>query len=323
MRSCILPGRYSAIISRGFSQCVLLHSKKSSSSSRWIARQKTDFYAREAKIQQYKSRAAFKLIEIDKKYKLFSPGMTVVDLGFAPGSWSQVSVERTQPQSKVIGVDLLPCAPPRGVNAIQGNFLSKRVQDRLKQLLYDPMDIGRNQVEELAMEPMMSDNEKNDITTEAPLSYINKERRESANDSTLHPTSSATSTTEYRSFPVDIVLSDMCGFSPQESGFWLRSVTDPHNRLANTTGLAVKDHGASVDLCDAALMFAIDTLRPGGNFVCKFYTGKEDKNLEQRLKKVFKKVHREKPDSSRDESREMFFIGIGKREDVKFEHVFR
>ena len=79
---CVLPSRP-----------LLLSAKVSirlSSSKRWVARQNRDVFAREAKVQGLKSRAAFKLLQIDEKYRLFKPGNTVIDLGFAPGSWSQV-----------------------------------------------------------------------------------------------------------------------------------------------------------------------------------------------------------------------------------------
>lgn len=111
----------------------------------------------------------------------------------------------------------------------------------------------------------------------------------------------------------------------QTSGFNVNSLSNPYRRLMNTSGIAFRDHAGSMvspsprtncedvqrmvtrgiqtqDLCDAALQFASDTLRPDGHFVCKFYQGSEDKALEQRLKKLFARVHREKPDSSRSVS---------------------
>jgi 21S rRNA (uridine2791-2'-O)-methyltransferase len=69
-------------------------------------------------------------------------------------------------------------------------------------------------------------------------------------------------------------------------------------------------------------MFAIDTLRPGGSFVCKFFTGSEDKDLEERIKTVFKVVKREKPPASRKASKEMYLIGLNKLKDVSKESVF-
>lgn len=76
------------------------------------------------------------------------------------------------------------------------------------------------------------------------------------------------------------------------------------------------------DLCDAALSFSIDCLRSGGSFVCKFYTGEEDKDLELRLKKVFQFVRRVKPSASHSESREMYFVAKKKYSNVDRKTVF-
>jgi 21S rRNA (uridine2791-2'-O)-methyltransferase len=110
----------------------------SSSGSRWKQRQGRDSYARGAKVQGLKSRAAFKLLEMDSKYRLFKgSGQTVVDLGYAPGSWSQVAVERTRPNGRVIGIDLIPAQPPRGVATFQGDFLSPDVQEMVKNFILE------------------------------------------------------------------------------------------------------------------------------------------------------------------------------------------
>ncbi|KAL8658937.1 MAG: hypothetical protein Q9202_007354 [Teloschistes flavicans] len=101
------------------------------------------------------------------------------------------------------------------------------------------------------------------------------------------------------SYIVDVVLSDMSAPWEQTEGFWKRSLSDPYYRMMNTSGINFRDHAGSMDLCEAALKFASDTLRPGGHFVCKFYQGSEDRALEERLKTLFSKVHREKPESSR------------------------
>jgi 21S rRNA (uridine2791-2'-O)-methyltransferase len=77
------------------------------------------------------------------------------------------------------------------------------------------------------------------------------------------------------------------------------TLSNPLLRLMNTSGNPFRDHAGSMDLCNAALQFASDTLKPGGHFVCKFYQGAEDKDLEKRLKKLFAKVYRDKPDASR------------------------
>jgi 21S rRNA (uridine2791-2'-O)-methyltransferase len=90
-------------------------------------------------VQGLKSRAAFKLLELDSKYHLFrrGKGQVVVDLGYAPGSWSQVAIDRTAPNGTVVGIDIIPAQPPKGVSAIQGNFLSAGVQGMVKQFLLE------------------------------------------------------------------------------------------------------------------------------------------------------------------------------------------
>lgn len=111
----------------------------SSASSRWKLRQGADPFARSARVQGLKSRAAFKLLELDAKYHLFrrGKGQVVVDLGFAPGSWSQVALDRTAPDGRIVGIDIIPAQPPRGVSTFQGNFLSPGVQGMVKQFLLE------------------------------------------------------------------------------------------------------------------------------------------------------------------------------------------
>ncbi|RYP18102.1 hypothetical protein DL765_004114 [Monosporascus sp. GIB2] len=210
----------------------------SSSNSQWKQRQSSDYYAHQARVQHLRSRAAFKLFDMDNKYKLFKRGQTVVDLGYAPGSWSQ---------------------PPPGVSAIQGNFLSPTVQNLVKEYLFE-----HAQRPVVPLEPGENDE---GVLTDRP-SYIEFERADSIAREHEQP-------------------------------------LEEEERLVD-------------DLCLAALQFASDTLRGGGHFVCKFYQGSEDKALEMRLKKMFWKVHREKPESSRTESREAYFVALRRRADRKF-----
>ena len=95
------------------------------SSKQWLRRHVTDPYVRKAKAQGYRSRAAYKLLEIDAAEKLLRPGMTVLDLGAAPGGWSQVAAARVQPGGRVVAIDLLPIAPISGVEVHQGDFREK------------------------------------------------------------------------------------------------------------------------------------------------------------------------------------------------------
>ncbi|PON20424.1 ribosomal RNA methyltransferase MRM2 [Trichoderma gamsii] len=112
---------------------------------------------------------------------------------------------------------------------------------------------------------------------------------------------------------IQIVLSDMSAPWEQTSGFSSKTLSNPYDRLMNTSGIASRDHAGSMDLCEAALQFASDTLKPGGHLVCKFYMGARDKELEKQLRLLFAEVHREKPESSRSESREAFFVALRRK----------
>ena len=92
------------------------------SNKAWLRRHVTDTYVRQAKEAGYRSRAAFKLLEIDKRDKLLKPGMRVLDLGAAPGGWSQVAAEKVKPGGKVVAVDLLEVKPIHGVTIFKGDF---------------------------------------------------------------------------------------------------------------------------------------------------------------------------------------------------------
>ncbi|MGE4482115.1 RlmE family RNA methyltransferase [Acidocella sp.] len=113
--------------------------KLSTSSQRWLQRQLNDPYVAAAKAQGWRSRAAFKLIELDDKYKLIGKGARVLDLGAAPGGWSQVALARGA--AKVVGVDLLEIPPVPGADFIQGDFLEEGIEARLTELLGGKADL--------------------------------------------------------------------------------------------------------------------------------------------------------------------------------------
>jgi len=96
--------------------------KKSHSSKQWLKRHVSDPYVQRSKREGYRSRSAYKLTEIDERDKLLRPGMVVVDLGAAPGGWSQVAAKRVAPRGAVIAIDLLPMDPIAGVTFVQGDF---------------------------------------------------------------------------------------------------------------------------------------------------------------------------------------------------------
>jgi len=110
------------------------------SSTRWLERQLNDPYVKRAKAENYRSRAAYKLIELDERFDLLKGVKAVVDLGIAPGGWSQV-VRRQAPRAKVVGIDLLPTDPIDGVTILHMDFMDEDAPARLKDALGGPADL--------------------------------------------------------------------------------------------------------------------------------------------------------------------------------------
>jgi 23S rRNA (uridine2552-2'-O)-methyltransferase len=109
--------------------------KRTKSSARWLAEHEADPYVKRAREEGWRSRAAFKLEEIQKTDRLLKPGMTVVDLGAAPGGWSQYAARTLAGQGRVIAVDILEMPAIPGVEFLQGDFNDEGVLERLMELL--------------------------------------------------------------------------------------------------------------------------------------------------------------------------------------------
>jgi 23S rRNA (uridine2552-2'-O)-methyltransferase len=107
------------------------------SSKEWLRRHVSDHYVQKAHREGYRSRAAYKLLEIDQKHSLFKSGMTVLDLGAAPGGWSQVAAQKVKPGGKVIAIDLLEIAPISGVTVLKGDFRQIPTENRADIVLSD------------------------------------------------------------------------------------------------------------------------------------------------------------------------------------------
>lgn len=105
--------------------------KKSKSKKSWVAKQLDDSYVKKAKLEGYRSRAAYKLLEIQQKDKIIKPGHVVVDLGAAPGSWSQVAVKIAGSQGYVCAIDILPIENISGVDIIQGDISTNEAYQQL------------------------------------------------------------------------------------------------------------------------------------------------------------------------------------------------
>jgi 23S rRNA (uridine2552-2'-O)-methyltransferase len=110
------------------------------SSTRWLERQLNDPYVRRAKAENYRSRAAYKLLELDERFGLLKGVKAAVDLGVAPGGWSQV-VRRKAPHAKIVGIDLLPTDPIEGVEILQMDFMDENAPERLREALGGSADL--------------------------------------------------------------------------------------------------------------------------------------------------------------------------------------
>jgi 23S rRNA (uridine2552-2'-O)-methyltransferase len=108
---------------------------RSKSSGAWLAEHFTDEYVLRARREGYRSRAIYKLMELDERDRLLRPGMTVVDLGAAPGGWSQYVAQRVGPRGKVVALDILPMDPLAGVEVMQADFTEESALTALRTVL--------------------------------------------------------------------------------------------------------------------------------------------------------------------------------------------
>jgi 21S rRNA (uridine2791-2'-O)-methyltransferase len=167
-----------------------------------------------------------------------------------PDNVPKVAVDLTKPNGRVVGVDIIPAQPPKGVSTIQGNFLSPRIQAYVQEFLRNP-DRGRARPD-----PLAASDRQDDTTGEAyqdgsvqdEPGYIDREREMSAqiegsDESTVTRPASDDASGDRT---VDVVLSDMSAPWQQTAGFWKRSLNDPYHRMMNTSGLGFRDHAGSM-----------------------------------------------------------------------------
>ena len=199
---------------------------RSKSSREWLYRHVNDEYVQRAQIDGYRSRAVYKLLEIQNRDQLIQTGDVVVDLGAAPGGWSQVAQALVGDAGAVFALDILPMDAIEGVKIIEGDFREQQPLEKLREALH-----GRD---------------------------------------------------------VDLVISDMA---------------------PNLSGMATVDQPRSIYLCELALDFAIQTLKPGGNFLTKIFQGEGFDAYLRQLRESFASVMTRKPQSSRSKSNEVYLIG--------------
>ncbi|MES9898605.1 MAG: 23S rRNA (uridine(2552)-2'-O)-methyltransferase RlmE [Sedimenticola sp.] len=201
--------------------------KKSKSSRRWLDRHVNDEYVKRSQKEGYRSRAVYKLLEINEKDRLLMPGQTVVDLGAAPGGWSQVAAKLVGHKGRVVALDILPMDSLAGVDFIQGDFREEELLQTIKAVLNGSQ--------------------------------------------------------------VDLVISDMA---------------------PNITGTAAVDLPRAMYLCELALDFSREVLRPGGGFVVKAFQGEGFDQYVKDLRASFAKVVTRKPKASRPRSREVYLVAM-------------
>jgi 23S rRNA (uridine2552-2'-O)-methyltransferase len=201
---------------------------RNKTSKAWMHEHVNDPYVKRAQAEGMRSRAAYKLEQLAGRDHLLKPGMVVVDLGAAPGGWSQVAARIVGPEGRVIGVDLLDMAQLPGVRFVQGDFGDDAVLAEVEKLLD-----GR---------------------------------------------------------PVDLVLSDMA---------------------PNISGVASVDQARSIGLAELALEFAVNHLKPQGNFLVKVFQGSGFEQLVAEIRSRFVQVMIRKPEASRSRSNEVYLVAKG------------
>jgi 23S rRNA (uridine2552-2'-O)-methyltransferase len=187
-----------------------------------------DFYFKQAKKENYAARAVFKIQEIDAKFRLFNPGNKILDLGAAPGSWSQYASKKVGRQGRILGIDLTPIK----ITLPNALFIAADLRD---------LDLDKTMIE-----------------------------------AGIAP-------------PFDVVLSDMA---------------------PKTIGVRLTDQMRSLELSELALATAERFLKPKGHFVAKLFHSEEFEGYREKLRERFNKVEVLRPQSTRKESKEIFFIAL-------------
>ena len=114
--------------------------KKNKISKNWVNKQRRDIYVRQSKVDGYRARSAYKLMEIDEKFKIFKGGLSVIDIGAAPGSWSQYAM-KTAKSGKLISIDLKKMEPIGNSIQIQGDFTEEKTQEEIKKNINGKVDV--------------------------------------------------------------------------------------------------------------------------------------------------------------------------------------
>ncbi|TGW14514.1 RlmE family RNA methyltransferase [bacterium NHP-B] len=295
IRGCVIEGQYP------WGQGMRFHKSKtlSMSSQQWLRRQFKDPYVKRAAREGFRSRAAYKLMEMDDKYKLLVPGQVVVDLGCAPGSWSEVALSRLAEPSR---------AEKKG---------------RPRPLKTDAATIGTRKTqaaEAMTKEGRTQGSGGSDQDVAPALAASDKcgRSQDPSHDGQRQGVVMGLDLCEMT--PLDGALFFQGDFLSDEALVWLEQALAPYGGRADvvlsdmapsTTGHKSTDHLRIMALSEAALDFAQKVLSPKGHFVAKIFQGGGDPAYLKALKQCFSHVHCVKPASSRKESSEMYVVARG------------
>ena len=263
---------------------------KKKSSHKWLARQINDPFTKAAKIEGYLARSAYKLIEIQNKYNIFTKKIDLIlDLGCSPGSWSQVILTKYKilKNTQIIGIDLLPIKFTHpNLYFIQGDFEDKNTQ---KQIL--------DKMKKLTLQRNCYDNiypSNNIVSDKTKSRKIKIEEKESSTKADINNNSkngnNCIDNVVKTIIKIDCIV---CDIAP------------------NNIGNSDIDRMRSESILEAVLLFCEKYLAKHGNMICKAIKG-ADNYIYPCMRKVFENVHRFKPKSSHKDSSEIFLIGINK-----------
>ena len=275
---------------------------RSASSTRWLERHLNDPYVHRARAEGYRSRAAYKLIEIDDRHRFLKRGARVVDLGAAPGGWSQVAAERvgaSPARPLVVALDRLDIAPLAGVVVLSKDFLDADAPAAIAAALGELAAAGApahdgTQADDVAA---VDDGAQTGTAAAGDTPTRGAENSDAptggaedgdAAEDGARPSGAAAGSGAQRL--VSVVLSDLA---------------------APTTGHRQTDHLRVMALCEMALDIALTVLAPGGVFLAKVLRGGAEGALLIRLKRHFATVRHVKPSSSRADSAEMYVLARG------------
>jgi len=256
------------------------HKGRKLASKLWLERQLNDPYVARAKREGLRSRAAFKLAEIDDKFHLLKPGAKVVDLGAAPGGWSQIAAQR-------VGATPSPLVG-EGWGGGSGGFGTASPHSPTPTPNPSPQGGGEERAAPSRREPAPTRGrvvaiDLLDMQTVPGVQFLHLDFLDPAAPDRLRALLGG---------PAEVVLSDMA---------------------ANATGHRKTDHLKIMALAEAAAMFARAVLRPGGTFLCKVLQGGTEAELLAGLKRDFASVKHVKPAASRSDSAELYVLALGFR----------